>query len=699
MADKKAENTATKEKKADTRKEFKDNKKAINEETKEKKFKDDKKAINEEAKEKKLGVAVPVGALRGQDSAGAGEFLDLVEFARLCVQAGVGLIQLLPVNDTGYESSPYSALSAFALNPLYIKLTCLEEAAGFEARIAELRAKFDGAERFPYYEVATAKVAILREMFAARKAVIQKDAALQDWIRLNEWIKVYAVFRSLKEAEGLRHWKEWGRHGHVTREEIEALWSGGALEDEHLFWAWVQFKLDAQFRAAKQEIAKLGLMLEGDLPILINEDSADVWAHPAYFDNAYSAGAPPDIYSPAGQNWGFPIYNWAALEKDGYSWWKARLSSAEKYFDAYRIDHVLGFFRIWATARNERDALLGRFIPVVPIKRADLEERGYDEGRRRWLSLPHIPTEELMDAVFGAGGSVDDVRHISEAALDRIGSEELWLFKEAIRSGNDIAALAIHDAGKRYLLAAWNNRVFYEYEAGNYVPVWYYHNARAWASLQADEKNDLEALINEKREKSEKKWAAEGEKLLSMLKAASAMLPCAEDLGAVPDCVPVTLEKLGILGLRVVRWTRRWEESGQPFIPFAEYPELSVCTPAVHDSSTVREWWEREADQNGFAAFIGCPSLSKVYNPGTAGHILRSAAASASRFRVFQIQDLLHLSPAWYAKDPASERINVPGSANDFNWTYRLPAPISEIMKDEELIKRIKELSTVQGAR
>jgi len=176
------------------------------------------------------------------------------------------------------------------------------------------------------------------------------------------------------------------------------------------------------------------------------------------------------------------------------------------------------------------------------------------------------------------------------------------------------------------------------------------------------------------------------------------MLPCAEDLGAVPPCVPKVLSKLGILGLRVVRWHRDWYKEGQPYIPFEDYPELSVCTPAVHDSSCLREWWDREADQQQFSGFIGLPSLPKVYNPGTARIILHKIATAGSRFRVFQIQDLLHLSNHWYAEDPASERINIPGTSNEFNWTYRLPAPISKLMEDEDLIRAVLELGEIKPA-
>jgi len=231
---------------------------------------------------------------------------------------------------------------------------------------------------------------------------------------------------------------------------------------------------------------------------------------------------------------------------------------------------------------------------------------------------------------------------------------------------------------------------------GKFFPTWCYQGTTAFKSFPDNEKNALNELIGRKNSKSEKIWARLGMKLLSVLVESSPMLPCAEDLGAVPACVPRVLSKLKILGLRVVRWFRAWDKQGQPYVPFEEYPHLSVCTPAVHDSSTVREWWEKEADQGQFSGFLGVPSLSKIYNPGTAKVILSKTASARSRFRVFQIQDLLHLSNNWYSEKAEDERVNVPGTANEFNWTYRLPATIQEISKDKELILSVAELRKIK---
>ncbi|MCL2472721.1 MAG: 4-alpha-glucanotransferase, partial [Treponema sp.] len=359
--------------------------------------------------------------------------------------------------------------------------------------------------------------------------------------------------------------------------------------------------------------------------------------------------------------------------------------------------------RIWSCRREDYSAVLGRYVPFIPVTQNDFDELKFDEGRIRWISQPHIYTAEVWDALrAGWDGPHNDnelgaaAGKVFDTALDRIGNEELWLFRKSIRGENDIQALDVHPAAKAFLLKAWGNRIFFEHEKGQFFAVWFYKDSRAYASLSAGERGNLDALLEKRQIDSEKIWEAEGKRLLSVLTASSSMLPCAEDLGAVPACVPRVLSQLNILGLRVVRWFREWGKEGEPYVPFEDYPVKTVCTPAVHDSSCLREWWDREVDQHQFSSFIGVPSLPKVYNPGTARLILSKIAAASSRFRVFQIQDLLHLSNHWYAADPASERINVPGTTNEFNWTYRLPAVISELADDKDLIRSVSELVAIK---
>ncbi|MDR2575554.1 MAG: 4-alpha-glucanotransferase [Treponema sp.] len=650
-----------------------------------------------------LGAVVPVGALRSGKPTAVGEFPDLVEFAHLCKKMKIGLIQLLPVNDTGYQSSPYFSLTAFALHPLYLRIADLPEAEKFKDKAVAINKEFGQETRFPYEKVLHAKMDLLREIYTENESAIEKKAGLKTWIKDNPWIKPFAVYRRLKEVHGEKSWKEWEDHRDVTPEQIEALWEDPKFRGDHLFWAWLQEALDVQFSAAAKAVAEAGIVLEGDLPILMNDDSCDAWAHKAIFDQELSAGAPPDMYSPDGQNWGFPLHNWAEQEKDNFAWWKQRLAVAGKYYQAYRIDHVLGFFRIWASSPRDYSASLGRYIPYTPITNSDLKKLGFDKGRVRWISVPHIPTSELLNAMRANQINEADIpvvtKKIFSKALDQVGSEELWVFKKKIKGEKDIDALGLHPSARSYLFSAWRNRLFLEYAKGKFSPTWNYRDSRGYNSLSKEEKENLEQLLQKRMARSEKIWEAQGKKLLSVLVESSPMLPCAEDLGAVPNCVPKVLTKLKIFGLRVVRWHRQWDKQNQPYIPFEDYPDLSVCTASVHDSSTLREWWEREANQEQFAGFVGVPSLPKVYNPGTARIILDKIATARSRFRVFQIQDLLHLSNKWYSQDVATERVNVPGTCNEFNWTYRLPASIGEIAKDKDVVKAVQELSKVKAAK
>ena len=666
----------------------------------------EKQAVNKRL----LGVVVPVGALRTKNGIGVGEFCDLAEFALLCKKMKIGLIQILPVNDTGYESSPYASLTAFGLHPLYLSIEELVEYGSADKavkdRLKTAKDKFESSKRFSPYLIMKEKKEICEEIFNANKTDIIKSAkngALSEWIGKNPWVKEYAVFRRLKEINELKSWKEWKEYREVSAQDIDKLWEDEKLKDEHIFWVWIQQALDAQFSKASKAVNDAGIILEGDLPILMNDDSCDVWANREIFHMELCAGAPPDMYSPGGQRWGFPIYNWEAQEKDNFSFWRQRQALAEKYYQAYRIDHVLGFFRIWAGSQLDNSSALGRFVPYTPITSGDLKKLGFDKNRIRWVTLPHIPTGEIWDALknnWGGPYSENELKSAAERifskALTRVNNEELWNFKKKIRGEKDIDALGLHPAIRNYLYGKWKDRVFIEYSKSKFFPVWYYRNSKAYNTFSKEEKENLEALLEKRRKRSEKIWEKQGMKLLSLLIESSSMLPCAEDLGAVPPCVPKVLTKLKILGLRVTRWFREWDRDGQPYIPFAEYPQLSVCTPAVHDSSTVRQWWEKEADQGQFSAFIGVPSLPKVYNPGTAKIILSKAASARSRFRVFQIQDLLHLSNNWYSKKPEDERINVPGTFDDFNWAYRLPALIKDIAKDKELIQAVAELSKIK---
>lgn len=683
------------------------------------------------------GIVVPLQSLRSVHSPAAGEFPDLAALGALAKDWGFDLVQLLPVNDSGYQPSPYSALSAFALHPLYLSIADLPELAGaaggkgaasggafaaFADKAEALRgeasahaAGFAGDARFRYGPYLEGKLAILEKVWNAIGEPGLDREAFDAWVGANPWVKPYAVFVELKRLNAGKPWWEWTELREPTEDDIGRLWKDKVLGSGFRFRAWLQWRAEAQFRSAIEALDAAGVALMGDIPILINEDSADVWARRSVFRLGLAAGAPPDMYAELGQNWGFPIYDWEAAEKDGHSFWKERLASAAKYYSAYRIDHVLGFFRIWALSDRERSGYLGRFVPDEYLTRGELLGLGFHEDRIQWLSEPHIRTDRLVEA---CGGDATAAMEASMVALDRIGDEELYLFRREIRGELDIekAGVAgapgyggpgISEAARAFLLRSWRDRVLFEFEPGLFAPAWRYYDTTAWPTLSDGEKAALEGLFRAKREKGEAGWEANGRKLLGMLKASSSMLPCAEDLGSVPGCVPRVLSDLGILGLRVLRWTRDWAAPGQPYVPAAAYPRLAIACPSVHDSSSLRGWYEGEADKSQVWSFAATtlgrdlgPAPSTL-DPEAALVLLKAVAAVNSAVAVYPLQDLLALAAAgdgqgYRPADPADERINVPGTTNEWNWGWRLPAGLEAIAADGDLARAARELAAAK---
>jgi 4-alpha-glucanotransferase len=657
------------------------------------------------------GVAVPLSAIRSDSSPGCGEFPDLIRFGDLASSCGLDLIQLLPLNDSGFQNSPYFALSAFALNPIYLKIGDLPELKigneikknkgdrpqGFREAADGLIHRFIDEKNVPYGDLLKEKLNLLRQIWdftSEDNGNRSSQEVLNEWIAVNPWIKSYAAFVTLKSLYSGKPWWEWPRHRDPSSTEIEVLWNDCALVKELYFWAWIQMSAADQFHTAAKYLAEKGIALMGDIPILMNADSADVWSRRDCFDLELSAGAPPDMYSGLGQNWGFPVYNWEALERQGFGFWTERLIEADKYYSCFRIDHVLGFFRIWSLSERESTGSLGRFVPDIPIYREELETLGFSAERIRWMSRPHVPIWRLIQA---AGESA--AKAAAFAALERIGEEDLFLFKETIRGEKDIEALpSISPAARECLLAIWRDRALFEYAPGAFLPTWNYRSSTCWATLAESERSVLECLFRERRAQAEELWSSTGNRLLSVLLHAVPMLPCAEDLGSVPLCVPKVLEALGILGLRVLRWARLWDENKQPYLPIAEYPELSVACPSVHDSSSIREWWETEADREltwRFASISLARELGPCPDRLSPDHvmvILELIARARSRFAVYPIQDILAMSERLRPSDPKQERINVPGTVGIGNWSYRIPATIDEILGEKKLAMKVRGL-------
>ncbi len=648
------------------------------------------------------GIVVPLGAIKTKESMVIGEYPALSSLIEFCKKCDLGLLQLLPVNDTAMQSSPYSSVSAFALHPIYISLTSLPEWTEAVSKDSSIQSEYDAFvsqhkddERYNYEEVLKWKMSLLHKIYSNAGQSIKVNKFCKD----NPWVVPYAVYKNLKEEYLQASWKEWKKEDQsLTKDEISERWKKPTLRLKHQFYVWLQIRASEQFAAVAKQAKDAKIILKGDIPIMMNEDSADTWEEKTLFDMKNRAGSPPDYENPNGQSWGFPIYDWKEMASQEYGWWKTRIEQAAKYYGAFRIDHVLGFFRIWAIPEGEYTGKLGHEEPSKVIKRTELEKAGFDKGRINWLCEPHIRSEWAKD------------RKALEATCDKLGSEELWNFKKSIKVQDDIRkaleAVGACEDDKNMLLSKWTDRALIKCGKDSFIPSWQHTETTAWQSLNDNERNELSKLFAELHEKNEKLWKKQGDTLLSVLTGASDMIACAEDLGVSLSCVPPVLKKLGILGLRVARWCRKWSEEGQPFVSFEDYDELSVTTTSVHDSSTLRQWWNGE--QDSVRAFIKALKANgdvdndikaeNYFGEKEADFVLSSCAKSASMLFVPPLQDFLYLSSKYYEMDENKERINIPGTVTPFNWTYRVNATMEELLEDSSLLGKIKAITALHKA-
>ncbi|MCQ2573917.1 MAG: 4-alpha-glucanotransferase [Treponema sp.] len=668
--------------------------------------------------EKLTGTAVPLGALRTEKAACIGEYTDLKLLADFAKESGLRLIQLLPVNDSGTQSSPYSALSAFALHPIYLSLESIEGFDTIYKSDKEFKKNYDAfisyhknAERFDYDEVNNSKDYFLRKIYAetetAKTGKVSKE--LSNFIKINDWVIPYSVYKNLKYSYMQASWKSWKKSDTgLSEEEINKRWNS---DTNHLYYAWLQAECEKQFSESVEYCRKNKILIKGDLPILMNEDSCDAWSHPEIFNQQLRAGSPADGENPSGQNWGFPTYNWKNLKADNYQWWKDRLLNAAKFYDAYRLDHILGFFRIWAIPENDENALNGHTEPYGGIKLDTLLDLGFDENRIRWLSVPHVPTSAIEDITWNHEKS----HEILKLFATKLPGEELWLLDGAgkknfgsrtIREADLVSEeLCTEDAEKRikdYLVEKWSDRTLIPMGKNKYVPSWIYGRSTSWGTLNDQEKEKLTELFEKVSVKENKNWEKNATEILTALTGPTKMIPCGEDLGVGFECVPRVMKKLGILGLRVVRWCREWAEEGQPYVPFNEYEPLSVCTTSVHDSSTIREWFSNSQFTINNSQLMEVKNeeteteISKTNNIVNSqlsiGNLLSACKKASSLWFIPPLQDLLYINKEYWKEKAEDERINIPGSVNKFNWTYRIPVTLEDLISDKNLCKQINEL-------
>lgn len=650
---------------------------------------------------KGAGVAVPVFSLRSQKSFGVGEFNDLIAFTDWAKSIGLKMIQILPINETiafhGWlDSYPYKAISVMALHPIYLNLEKMGTLKDESLRSAfqELQEKLNKHPFVNYPEVLKHKSKYYKLLFDQEKKTFFQTEAYQAFFKFNkDWLQPYAAFVFLRDKYKTPDYRNWQEYSIYNKEAIEKLCSPKSKHWEDIsIHYFLQFHLDNQLKEASDYARQNGVVLKGDIPIGISPNSVEAWMEPHLFNLNAQAGAPPDEFAVKGQNWGFPTYNWEEIAKDNFNWWKRRLQKMASYFDAYRIDHILGFFRIWEIPLHAVEGLLGYFNPALPMSANEIRSYGIDFNYDRMVR-PYI-TAHVLDQIFGKykqevirkylvkkddeftlSTDFDTQKKVNSHFLENKEEEELDEKSRQIRDG---------------LFALIANVLFIETGYDQWHPRISLHFTTSYADLDEFTKNSLNRLyIDYFYKRHESFWYHKGMEKLPAIISASNMLVCGEDLGMVPDCVPDVMNELSILSLEIQRMPKN------PKVKFAhpnDAPYLSVVTTSTHDMSTIRGWWEenREAIQYFYNHEMGNGGEAPFFaEPWICEQIVKQHVHSPAMWTVFPIQDLMAIDGDLRWEETHKERINLPSNARH-RWQYRMKQSLEELAEADDFNEKLK---------
>lgn len=652
------------------------------------------------------GTLVPVFSLRSEGSFGVGDFGDLKSMINLVYATGQRVLQILPVNDTTtthswQDSYPYSCISIFAIHPQYVDLRQLPALTNAKQRndFEALREQLNALPQIDYEQVNTAKIKYLRLLFAQEGSkVLSSKGFKQFMLQAGSWLVPYAQYCVLRDKYGTACFSQWSDHNTWNEADRDKLLRISSQEyHEASFWYYVQYILHNQLLEAHQYARKKHVILKGDIPIGVSRYGCDVWTEPRYFNLNGQAGAPPDDFSVNGQNWGFPTYNWDAMLKDGCQWWIRRFQNMAQYFDAYRIDHVLGFFRIWEIPVNAVHGLLGQFQPSLGMTREEIESYGLsflehqfcdpfianwvldrifyervDEVKTKYLDYDHDDIWKLKPAY--------DTQRKIEKAFDGVTDEHELHLRDGLYSlVSDVLFVRDHKDNSKFhprISAQFN----FTYEA-----------------LYDNDKAAFNRLYNDYfYRRNNQFWYDEAMKKLPVLVQATRMLVCAEDLGMVPDCVSWVMNELRVLSLEIQSMSK------DPHVRFGHLnrnPYRSVCTFSTHDMPTLRQWWDEDISrtQDYFNTMLYHEGPAPHPLPGwLARDIVSRQLASPSMLCVLSIQDWLAMDERIRLKDADAERINIPADPH-YYWRYRMHVSIEKLMNDASFTENVRDLVKQSG--
>lgn len=655
---------------------------------------------------KLAGTQVPVFSLRTRKSAGIGDFGDLKTMIDFVASTGQKVLQLLPINDTTIthtwtDSYPYSCISVFAIHPQYVDLHALPELKDAKARAEaeKTRAELNALDKIDYEKVNDFKINYLRQIFNQEGEKIMKTAEYKAFFQDTElWLVPYAQYSYLRDKNGTADFNQWPDYRVWDEAERKALADPKAAAYKNVaFFYFVQFVLDRQMQEAHEHAKAKGVILKGDIPIGVNRNGCDVWMEPKYFNLNGQAGAPPDDFSANGQNWGFPTYNWFEMLKDGCQWWNRRFKNMARYFDAYRIDHVLGFFRIWEIPVHSVHGLLGQFAPALAMSREEIESYGlhFQEDR---FTRPFI-TDWVLDRMFH-----ERAGEVKEKYLDRL-DDERYQMKPEVDTQRKVEALFADVTDEKELwlrdgLYALISDVLFVRDHTN--PGVFHPRISAqldfiYESLYDNDKAAFNRLYNDYfYRRNNQFWYQEAMKKLPKLVQATRMLVCAEDLGMVPDCVPWVMDELKILSLELQSMPK---DPSVKFGHLSRNPYRSVCTISSHDMPTLRMWWDENVQrtQEYYNTMLYRQGPAPHPLPGwLASDIISRHLTSPSMLCILSIQDWLATDEALRLPDADAERINIPANPKHY-WRYRMHLNIEDLAADKRFVQNITEMISQSG--
>lgn len=655
---------------------------------------------------KLAGTLVPVFSLRTRKSAGIGDFGDLKAMIDFVASTGQKVLQLLPINDTTIthtwtDSYPYSCISVFAIHPQYANLHALPELKDAKARAEAEKtcAELNALDKIDYEKVNDFKINYLRQIFNQEGGKMMKTAEYKAFFQDTEqWLVPYAQYSYLRDKNGTADFNQWPDHQVWDEAERKALTDPKTAAYKNVaFFYFVQFVLDRQMQEAHEYAKAKGVILKGDIPIGVNRNGCDVWMEPKYFNLNGQAGAPPDDFSANGQNWGFPTYNWFEMLKDGCQWWNRRFQNMARYFDAYRIDHVLGFFRIWEIPVSSVHGLLGQFAPALAMSREEIESYGLHFQDDRF-TRPFI-TDWVLDRVFH-----ERAGEVKEKYLDRL-DDERYQMKPEVDTQRKVEALFADATDEKELwlrdgLYALISDVLFVRDHTN--PGVFHPRISAqldfiYESLYDNDKAAFNRLYNDYfYRRNNQFWYQEAMKKLPKLVQATRMLVCAEDLGMVPDCVPWVMDELKILSLELQSMPK---DPSVKFGHLSRNPYRSVCTISSHDMPTLRMWWDEniQRTQEYYNTMLYRQGPAPHPLPGwLASDIISRHLTSPSMLCILSIQDWLATDEALRLPDANAERINIPANPKHY-WRYRMHLNIEDLAADKRFVQNITEMISQSG--